>query len=74
MPKKTEKEDPLGVFNIHSAAKQQKKSKGDPSGKNFFPEKKSHKAEKNWKGGPFGLARYGMLRGKTGKKFFGSVR
>ena len=36
--------------------------------KNFL-EKKSHNAEKNLKGGPFGLARYGMLRGKTGKTF-----
>ena len=32
--------------------------------------KKSRGAEKNWKGGPFGLARYGMLRGKTGKIFW----
>ena len=30
--------------------------------------KKSRSAEK-MKGGPFGLARYGMLRGKTGKTF-----
>ena len=34
-----------------------------------FPQKKSHSAEKKLKGGPFGLARYGMLRGKTGKTF-----
>ena len=27
----------------------------------------SRSAEKKWKGGLFGLARYGMLRGKTGK-------
>ena len=27
----------------------------------------SRSAEKNWKGGLFGLARYGMLREKTGK-------
>ena len=27
----------------------------------------SRSAEKNWKGGLFGLSRYGMLRGKTGK-------
>ena len=31
------------------------------------PKKMSRSAEKNWKGGLFGLARYGMLRGKTGK-------
>ena len=30
-------------------------------------EKMSRSAEKNWKGGLFGLARYDMLRGKTGK-------
>ena len=28
MPKKTEREDPLGFFNIHSVAKLQKKLKG----------------------------------------------
>ena len=38
-------------------------------GKIFIFGKKSHSAEKNWKGGPFGLAGYGMLRGKTGKTF-----
>ena len=26
-------------------------------------------AEKNWKGGPFGLPGYSMVRGKTGKTF-----
>ena len=35
--------------------------------------KKSLTMPKKLKGGPFGLARYGMLRGKTGKTF-GSVR
>ena len=67
MPKKTEREDPLGVSNIHSVAKQQKKLKGDPLGKNFSG--KSLTMPKKLKGGPFGLARYGMLRGKTGKTF-----
>ena len=37
-------------------------------GKNF-PEKKSRSAEQNWKGGPFGLPGYGMVRGKTVKTF-----
>ena len=41
----------------------------DPLGKNFYPGKKSRSAEKNLEGGPFGLAQYGMLRGKTGKAF-----
>ena len=31
--------------------------------------KKTFSAEKNWKGGPFDLAVYGILRGKTGKTF-----
>ena len=31
--------------------------------------KKSRSAEKKLKGGPFGFARYGMLRGKIGKTF-----
>ena len=35
----------------------------------FIFGKKSHSAEKNWKGGPFGLSGYGMVRGKTGKTF-----
>ena len=69
VPKKIERGDPLGFSNIHSVAKQQKNWRGDPLRKKYFPEKKSRSAEKNWKGGPFGLAGYGMLRGKTGKIF-----
>ena len=34
MPKKSERRDPLGFFNIHSVAKHQK-LKGDPLGKIF---------------------------------------
>ena len=60
------KGDPLGFSNIHSDAKQQK-NWGGAFGEKIF-EKKSRCAE-TWKGGPFGLARYGMLRGKTGKTF-----
>ena len=45
-----------------------KKLKGGPFGEKI-PRKKSRSAEKNWKGGPFSLAGYGMLRGKTGKTF-----
>ena len=37
-------------------------------GEKIFSRKKSRSAEKR-KGGPFGLARYSMLRGKTGKTF-----
>ena len=36
--------------------------------------KKSLAVPKKLKGGPFSLARYCMLRGKTEKKLFGSVR
>ena len=63
---KTERGDPLRFFNIHSVAKHQKNA--DPLRKNFF-RKKSLAVPKKMKGGAFGLARYGMLRGKTGKTF-----
>ena len=66
MPKKTERVDRLGVFNIYFVAKHQK-IEGGPFGRKFFPEKSQ--CRKKLKGGPFGLARYGMLRGKTGKTF-----
>ena len=39
-------------------------------GENFNFEKKVSQCRKKLKGGPFSLARYGMLRGKTGKKTF----
>ena len=68
MPKKTERGDPLGFFNIHSVAKHQKNAGGTLWGKIFF-RKKSLAVPKKLKGGAFGLARYGMLRGKTGKTF-----
>ena len=41
----------------------------DPLRNNKFSKKSLAVPKKNWKGGPFGLARYGMLRGKTGKSF-----
>ena len=70
MPKKTESGDPLRFFNIHSVAKHQKNAGGTLWGKNF-EKKKSEKnvsqCRKKLKGGLFGLARFGMLRGKTGK-------
>ena len=50
MPKKTERVDPLGVFNIHFVAKHQK-IEGGPFGEKNFPGKKSHNAEKKLKGG-----------------------
>ena len=56
---------PFGVFQHHSVAKIQK-NKG---GKYLFSEKNLTTPKKKLKGGPFGVARYGMLRGKTGKTF-----
>ena len=67
MPKKTERGDPLGFSNIHSDAKHQK-IEGGPLGEKRFSKKVSQ-CQKKLKGGPFGLARYGLLRGKTGKTF-----
>ena len=66
MPKNW-KGDPLGFLNTQSVVKYQRNWRG-PFGEKIS-EKKSRSAEKNWKGAPFGLARYGMLRGKTGRTF-----
>ena len=41
MPKKTERGDPLGFFNIHSVAKHQKNAGGTLWGKIFFRKKVS---------------------------------
>ena len=59
----------MGFSNIHSVAKHQKNAGGpfEEKIRKKIPKKMSRSAEKNWKGGLFGLARYGMLRGKTGK-------
>ena len=62
MPKKTERD-----FST-SICKTSKKMQGGPFGKIFF-RKKSLAVPKKMKGGVFGLARYGMLRGKRGKTF-----
>ena len=40
---------------------------GGPFGEKFPKKFSSRSAEKKLKGGLFGLTRYGMLRGKTGK-------
>ena len=61
-PKKTEREDSLGFFNIHSVAKLQIIEGGTLSLGNFL--EKSRTVPKKSKGGPFGLVRYCMLRGK----------
>ena len=67
MPRKTEREDPLGFFNIHFVAKIEKKLKGDP-----FVKKNSKKVaecQKNLKGDP--LVTSGIV-GYAGN-LFGSV-
>ena len=46
-----------------------KKMQGGPFGEKFFFRKKVSQCRKKSKGEVFGLARYGMLRGKTGKTF-----
>ena len=51
MPKKTEKEDPLGVFNIHLVAKHQK-----VVGEKFFFSEKFLTVPKNLKGDPLGFS------------------
>ena len=61
-PKKIERGDPLRFF-YPVCRKTQKKLKGDPLGKFFFP-KKSLAMPKKLKGGPFGLVRHCMLCGK----------
>ena len=51
MPKKIEREDPLGFFNIHSVAKLQKIEGGPFRGEFFL--KKSRTVPKKSKGGTF---------------------
>ena len=68
VPKKAESGDSLGFSNIHPVAKQQKIEEG-PFGEIFFPKKNVSQCRNKLEGGPFGLARYGMLRGKIGKTF-----
>ena len=66
MPKQTEKGD-LWDFPTSILLQNIKKMQGGPFGEKKFPKTMSRSAKKNWKGGLFGLARYGMLSGKTGK-------
>ena len=50
MPKKTERRNPLGFFNVHSVAKHQKNAGGPFEEKKFRkknPKKMSRSAEKN---------------------------
>ena len=56
----------MGFFNIHSVAGIQK-MQGTLWRKKIFEKRLA--VPKKMKGGPFGLARFGTLRGKTGKTF-----
>ena len=68
MPKKTEWGTLWDFKNIHSVAKQQKNEE-TPFGRKKISGKKVSQCQKKLEGGPFDLAGYGMLRGKTGKTF-----
>ena len=69
MPKKTERVDPLGVFNIHFVPKHQK-IEGGPFGE-FFSRKKVSQCRKKLKGGTL-WSRHGMVcyAGKQEKPFW----
>ena len=69
MPKKTERGDPLGFFNIHSVAKHQKNAGGTLWGKIFF--RKKSLAVPKMKGGSLWSR---PVRYVTRKNLFGSVR
>ena len=70
MPKKKLKGGTLWDFSTSILSQNIKKNAGGPFGEKFFFEKKVSQCRKKMKGGRvFGLARYGMLRGKTGKTF-----
>ena len=58
----------LWDFSTSIPSQNIKKMQGGPFEEKFFSKKKSRSAEKNER--IFGLARYGMLRGKTGKTFW----
>ena len=72
MPKKTERVDPLGVFNMHFVAKHQK-IEGGPFGENFFSGKKSHNAEKTERGTLWYRPVWYVTR-ENRKNLFGSAR
>ena len=73
MPKKTERGDPLGFFNIHSVAKHQKNA-GGPFGEKFFFRKKSLAVPKKMKGGSLWSRPVWFVTRKNRKNLFGSVR
>ena len=72
MPKKTERVDPLGVFNIHFVAKHQK-IEGGPFGEKFFL-KESLTMPKKLKGGTLCSRPVWYVTRENRKNLFGSVR
>ena len=58
MPKKTERGDPLGFFNIHSVAKHEKIEEN----KNFHFREKISQCRKKLKGGPFEVFQHPFCR------------
>ena len=72
MPKKTERVDPLGVFNIHFVAKHQK-IEGGSFEEIFFRKKKSHNAEKTERGTLWSRPVWYVMW-ENRKNLFGSVR
>ena len=67
------KEGPFGIFQHPFCRKTAKNWRWDRSGKNFFTEKKSHNAEKNWKGDHLVSPLWYVTR-ENRKNLFGSVR
>ena len=74
MPKKTERGDPLGFFNIHSVAKHQKNAGGPFGEKFYFSKKKVSQCRKKMKGGSLWSRPVWYVTRKNRKNLFGSVR
>ena len=72
MPKKTERVDSLGVFNIHFVAKHQK-IEGGTLRKIFFPEKRLLMPKKIERGTLWSRPEWYVTR-ENRKNLFGSVR
>ena len=72
MPKKTERGNPLGFFNINSVAKH-KKDAGGPFGEKI-PQKMSRSAEKKLKGGTLCCCPVWYVTRKNRENLFGPVR
>ena len=74
MPKKTERVDPLGVFNIHFVAKHQKIEGGTLWGKIFFRKKSLTMPEKAERGRILWSRPVWYVTRENRKNLFGSVR